>query len=37
MSLSTALPIDAALPALRAALAERPEAVLEAPPGPGKP
>lgn len=36
MSLSTALPIDAALPALRAALAERHEAVLEAPPGAGK-
>jgi ATP-dependent helicase HrpB len=31
-----ALPIDAVLPALRAALAERHEAVLEAPPGAGK-
>ncbi|MGH8353782.1 MAG: ATP-dependent helicase HrpB, partial [Pseudomonas sp.] len=30
------LPIDAVLPALRAALAERHEAVLEAPPGAGK-
>ncbi|WP_137818289.1 ATP-dependent helicase HrpB [Pseudomonas sp. 2FG] len=32
----TPLPIDAVLPALRAALAERHEAVLEAPPGAGK-
>ncbi|WP_220812001.1 ATP-dependent helicase HrpB [Pseudomonas paralcaligenes] len=32
----TRLPIDEALPALRAALAERHEAVLEAPPGAGK-
>jgi ATP-dependent helicase HrpB len=31
-----ALPIDAVLPALRAALAARDEAVLEAPPGAGK-
>ncbi len=31
-----ALPIDAVLPALRASLAERHEAVLEAPPGAGK-
>jgi HrpA-like RNA helicase len=30
------LPIDAALPALRQALANRDEAVLEAPPGAGK-
>ncbi|SDT32344.1 ATP-dependent helicase HrpB [Pseudomonas oryzae] len=36
MSLSSALPIDAVLPALRAALAERHEVVLEAPPGAGK-
>ena len=36
MSLSTALPIDAVLPDLRAALATRHEAVLEAPPGAGK-
>ncbi|MCL7461198.1 ATP-dependent helicase HrpB [Pseudomonas sp. NW5] len=36
MSLSTALPIDAVLPELRAALAARDEAVLEAPPGAGK-
>ncbi|MCQ4346210.1 ATP-dependent helicase HrpB [Pseudomonas stutzeri] len=36
MSLSTALPIDAVLPELRAALAARHEAVLEAPPGAGK-
>lgn len=36
MSLSTALPIDAVLPELRAALATRHEAVLEAPPGAGK-
>lgn len=32
----SALPIDAVLPALRAALAQRHEAVLEAPPGAGK-
>ncbi len=32
----TSLPIDAVLPALRQALAERHEAVLEAPPGAGK-
>ena len=32
----TPLPIDAVLPALRAALSERHEAVLEAPPGAGK-
>ncbi len=30
------LPIDDVLPALRAALSERDEAVLEAPPGAGK-
>ena len=36
MSLSSALPIDAVLPELRAALAERHEVVLEAPPGAGK-
>lgn len=36
MSLSSALPIDAVLPELRAALAHRHEVVLEAPPGAGK-
>ncbi len=36
MSLSSALPIDAVLPELRAALAARHEVVLEAPPGAGK-
>ncbi len=35
-SLLSPLPIDAALPALRAALAEHPSVVLEAPPGAGK-
>ncbi|HYQ37848.1 MAG TPA: ATP-dependent helicase HrpB, partial [Pseudomonas sp.] len=36
MSFTSALPIDAVLPALRAALAARHEVVLEAPPGAGK-